>query len=129
MMTLSIRTLPLPPLKQLICDSEMCFITGDHFRVHHWNLHHAVDWPPLAARRTQHLLLYGYKAILQKLPNYPASLITRSCNQYQTRSQDWLAHEVPKVKTKLEKTAFNHCAHRAWNGFQETSRLNAFQSL
>ena len=118
-------------LRQLdtVYHSALRFITGDHFRTHHCTLYQAVGWPSLTIRRTQHLLMYVYKAILGKLPSYLTSLITWRSSHHHTRSQDWLVLAVPQVRTDLGKSAFSYSAPRVWNEIQETIRLDTLVPL
>lgn len=79
----------------------------------------------LTTRRAQHCLLFVYKAVLQKLPNYLNSLLNWKSSHYQTRSQDWL---VLEVSTESGKIGFSYCAPSAWYNLQATLRLDTLVS-
>src|SRR4029434_3433276 len=55
--------------------SAIRFVTGDAFRTHHCNLYKNVGWSPLADRREKHCIVFVYKALVGKLPNYLMSLL------------------------------------------------------
>ncbi len=52
-------------------------------------------------KRDQHQNLVIYKAILQKLPPYLEALLSWNAGSHYTRSQSWLAAQVPKVRTEF----------------------------
>ena len=118
-------------LKQLdtIYHSALRFITGDKFRTHHCTLYQSVGWSSLSDRRVQHQLLYIYKAILQKLPDYLNSLLSWCTGHYQTRSQDYLLLDIPFARKEIGKKAFKHYAPRVWNTFQESTKLDTLIPL
>ena len=49
--------------------------------------------------------------------------------RYQTCSQGWLTLEVPRVSTKLGKSAFSFNASHSWNQLQNTLQLDALVLL
>ena len=118
-------------LKQLdsIYHSALRFITGDKFRTHHCTLYQSVGWSSLSDRRVQHQLLYIYKAILQKLPDYLNSLLSWRTGRYQTRSQDYLLLDIPFARKEIGKKAFKHYAPRVWNTLQESTKLDTLIPL
>ena len=57
----------LKPL-DAVFHSALRFITGYGFRTHHCDLYTQVNWPSLANRREQHILLLIFKALSGKVP-------------------------------------------------------------
>ena len=54
--------------------SDIHFVTGDAFRTHHCNLYKNVGWSLLVVKSEKHCILFAYKALVEKLPNYLMSL-------------------------------------------------------
>ena len=118
----------LKPL-DAIYHSALRFITGARFRTHHCALYTSVEWSSLALRRTQHLTLFTYKALLGMLPLYLTNLLTPSTSSHGTRSQNKLLLKVPKTNTKLGDTAFRIYAPCTWNECQGKLNLDVLVSF
>ena len=98
--------------------SAIRFVTGDAFRTHHCNLYKNVGWSPLADRRAKHCILFVYKALVGKLPNYLMSLLKLKSICHNTRSQSLISLEIPLTKTNIGKIAFKFFASHKWNTVQ-----------
>src|SRR4029434_5364818 len=77
-----------------------------------------VGWSPLADRRGKHCLLFVYKALVGKLPNYLMSLLKLKSICHNTRSQSLISLEIPLTKTNIGKIAFKLFASHKWNTIQ-----------
>ena len=49
--------------------------------------------------------------------------------RHQTRSQGWLTLEIPRVSTKLGKSAFSFNALNVWNNLQTSLHLESLVPL
>ena len=105
------------------------FILNVKSRTHHCCLYEMAGLSSLALRRWIHWHIFIYKAIISKLPIYLTNLLTRNNSTYNLRSNDSLLLTVPRTKTELGKTAFNHSAPSYWNRLQKDMKLNIFISL
>ena len=109
--------------------SAIRFVTGDAFRTHHCNLYKNVGWSPLADRREKHCLLFVYKALVGKLPNYLMSLLKLKSICHNTRSQSLISLEIPLTKTNIGKIAFKFFASHKWNTIQVELKLTKYLSV
>ncbi len=99
------------------------FITGASYDTHHCLLYASTGLTSLAMRREAHWLLFIFKSLLCKSPDYISSLLSQRVLRYPTRQNDWLLLEVPYCRTELGKTAFSTAAAHSWNTLQNTLKL------
>lgn len=109
--------------------ASLRFITNTKSLTHHCILYDLVGWTSLKIRRQQHWYIFIYKAILGKFPLYLCNLLSVCSGTYQLRSSKWLLFNVPRVTTKLGKTAFSYLAPWGWNNLQKELKLETLMSL
>ena len=109
--------------------SALRFITNDNFYTHHCTLYQKVGWSSLQSRRNIHLMLFIYKALLCKLPNYLTSLLSFKSSNYKTRSTDYITLNIPRTRTNVGRTGFNYYAPLKFNGLQSTLKLQSIIHL
>lgn len=74
--------------------SALRFITNDKSRTHHCIT--GSGWTSLQSKRNNLLMLFIYKALLLKLPNYLTSLLSTKSSNYSTRSSNyWTGFKLP----------------------------------
>lgn len=109
--------------------SALRFITNDNFHTHHCSLYQKVGWTSLQLRRNIHLMLFIYKALLLKLPNYLTSLLSFKSSNYRTRSSNYLTLDIPFTRTNVGRTGFSYYAPFKWNELQSALKLKTIIHL
>ena len=104
--------------------SALRFITGESYSTHHCTLYDRVGWSSLSERRTKHWHQFIFKAIDGKLPPYITLLLNWRPRTRGTRSNEWLALDIPSVRSELGKSAFCFDAPTSWNTLQQTLKIN-----
>src|SRR4029434_2409309 len=74
-------------------------------------------------------LLFVYKALVGKLPNYLMSLLKLKSICHNTRSQRLISLEIPLTKTNIGKIAFKFFASHKWNTIQVELKLTKYLSV
>lgn len=110
----------------VIYHSAIRFVTGAPYKTHHCKLYSLVKWPSLQTRRKLHWLLFIYKSLIGKLPNYLSSLLQIHKPSRTLRSSCYIRLTVPKTQKEFGKTSFQFSAPNDWNNLQETLKLTSF---
>uniref|UniRef100_A0A8C6V4C6 Reverse transcriptase domain-containing protein n=1 Tax=Neogobius melanostomus TaxID=47308 RepID=A0A8C6V4C6_9GOBI len=118
----------LKPL-DAVYHSAIRFITGDKYRTHHCLLYDKVGWSSLTNRREQHCILFIYKGLVGRLPDYLACELNYSSSSYNTRSHDCLVLKNGLVKSDTGKRGFSYYAAHKWNELQRLLQLNSLVPL
>ena len=118
----------LKPL-DTVCHSALRFIIGDSFLTHHCTLYGKVGWPSLTTCREQHCLLFMYKALCGKVPDYLSSLLNVKPASYRTRSQAYISLCTPRINSEHGKSAFSFYAPDKWNKLQASLKMDNLVSI
>lgn len=97
-------------LLDTVYHNALRFVTGCKASVHHCTLYKLTNWPSLSVRRHIHWLIFIYKSMLDMLPSYLCSYMSRNVSSYNLRSGNLYLLSVPTVRTELGKKAFSYAA-------------------
>uniref|UniRef100_A0A0E9XSQ5 Uncharacterized protein n=1 Tax=Anguilla anguilla TaxID=7936 RepID=A0A0E9XSQ5_ANGAN len=118
-------------LKKLdvVYHAALRFVTCASVHTHHCNLYEMVQWTSLYSRRKTHMLIFIFKALLGKLPQYISGLLKYYSSSHNTRSSEKILLMVPSIRTELGKSAFSFHAPHVWNELQGILNLKSLPSL
>ena len=110
--------------------SALRFLTNCKALTHHCTLYAKVVLPSLTVRRLSHWYFFIYKAMLDKLPSYICSLISRRIEStYCLISHAVVLLNVPSARTVLGKKAFRCAAPLTWNSLQKEWKITKLVPL
>jgi hypothetical protein len=73
-------------LLDTVYHNALRFVTGCKASTHHCTLYKMTNWPSLSVRRHIHWLTFIYKSMLDMLPSYLCSYMSRNISSYNLRS-------------------------------------------